>query len=246
MASVTSGELLYGLCDLHKINLLPAEESGRRSGNNTISSNNELQTFLAGKLQDQTDLHLIRELRERIETAHEASIAHLKHSVPHELSAINRALVLECQIEKERLAHTIHKLQKTFEAQAMQSILRYVSVVKEDMDSAKKQLDHERQQKEALKKQALVCRDFLMFCCHLRQETSGRLEITCLPHSSAQFIRCVKAVHDNLGDSFGKLTRRRRIKPEDARVLNVFKVKNLHLSKKLHVSIHFVSRAVLC
>lgn len=228
--NVTSGELLYRLCGLDKVNLIPE-----------VAGGNQLQKFLETKLPTNgtaatDELAIVRKLRAQVETSHLANVNYIGSAVVQEVSTAGRAILMEAVLEKERVATALSRQQKVFEASAMQSVLKFVSVVKEDIATAKKQLDEERQQKGSLKKQAKVCRDFLMFCRHVHMESSGRIEITCLPHNSAQFGRCVNAVHENLTDGYGVLTSKRKIAEEDVRVLNVFKMKNNYLSRQLQAA----------
>lgn len=75
-----------------------------------------------------------------------------------------------------------------------------------------------------------------MFAHHLQLESRSTLSLTCLPPSSPQYVRCVKAVHDNLGTQVGGVDLPPgRVRPDSVRVLNVFKVKNAYLSKALQV-----------
>jgi hypothetical protein len=218
--NVTSGELLYRLSGLEQVELI---SNGRDTGG--------IQKFLEVKApgKKSKEVETLNNIRSHVQAQYSASTEHSKHTL-QKLSGLKSALLMDVALDNERIQQYLTKQQRQFESTAMQSILTYASVIKRDMLSAKNMLEQESRDKEALKKQAKVCRDFLMFCTHARLESRGKLDITCLAHNTAQFVRCVKAVHDNISDNLGM------VNEEHVRVLNVFKIKHAALSRQLHVS----------
>ena len=226
---VTSGELLYRLNDLHRLDLI-AE---------TAAANN-LRSFLEVTGKDQTrkrDILMgkILNMRPVIEKTHDSQVRHLQ-SIKTFIQSHQRATLAEVNKESQSLRAMLQNNSNTFDTNALQSALEYFSILKKDIEAASEQLKKERSEKDALKKQAKVCRDILLFSTHLKLETNRKVEISLLPVDSAQFLRCVRAVHDNIGSSFGLQHKpRNKLTPNDVRILNVFKVKNDHLSKVLQV-----------
>lgn len=227
---VTSGELLYRLNQLNKLDLLPDQ----------IASNN-LRSFLDISGKDQSrkrDIFLgkILNLRPIIERTHQGQIKHVK-SLENYIENYQRAIMAETKKESETLKMLLNNNSRTFDTNALQSALDYFSILKKDIEGATEHLRRERSEKDALKKQAKVYRDIMLFSCHLKLETNKKIEITALSTDSAQFIRCMRAVHDNIGQTFGmQLKPRQKMTPKDIRILNVFKLKNDFLSRSLQVS----------
>eukprot|EP01039_Chlorochromonas_danica_P005261 gene5261-5795_t len=247
---VISGELLYHLCGFEQINLIKDDSvrsqllhqflGNNRSATVTISTPSagnvtEANNTSSNNTNDREEIAALQALRDQVEMNYQSTVHHLTKGLSEEIDSVRRSLMVEVLIERE-LAHTeLKKDLHRFDAAAMQSILQYASVIKADMEAAKRQLAQERQEKEILKQQARVCRDFLLFSCHLNMESRGRIDIVCLPHQSTQFQRCVKAVHDNLNDVRS---------PEEVRILNVFKIKHQALAHLLHAATMKVGREV--
>jgi hypothetical protein len=71
----------------------------------------------------------------------------------------------------------------------------------------------------------------------LALETKSRIELQHLSPSTAQYVRCVKAVHDNLHNCFGFNKSSAMIPdPDNVQILNIFKLKNTVLARNLQVT----------
>eukprot|EP01031_Cornospumella_fuschlensis_P028288 gene28288-34156_t len=230
--NVTSGELLYRLCDLETLDLLGGGERKKSNGQS-------LQDMLDVKAADaNSQLEALQQLRQRIDETHAAAKTHIQGSVMKRIDILRQLLADQLRNEADHIKQQLTLKQKAFDAQALKSVLSYTSIMRDDMRSSKSQLEQERRDKEALKKQAKVCRDLLIFAHHLQLESRSTLSLTCLPPSSPQYVRCVKAVHDNLSAQQieGAELSSSRVAADSVRVLNVFKVKNAYLSKALQMA----------
>lgn len=138
--------------------------------------------------------------------------------------------------EKLLIKNMLETKGQEFDACALQSMLQYAAVLQQELLDAQKSLAQERAMKDILKDQARISRDLLLFSVHLSLETKGRIELQHLSASTAQYVRCVKAVHDNLHNCFGFSRVSPMIPdPDNVSILNIFKLKNTVLAKNLQV-----------
>ncbi len=229
---ITSGELLYRMNNLREVDLLPSDPN--------ISI--QLREFLdiAGKdvvKRREKSLMLTSSLRPIIDECFSNKVDHLsKQTIPF-IRSLQQCIQTELEKDVSYSSALLHKNTKHFEAKALESTLQYFSVLKEEIEGAAHQLQIERSEKESLKKQAKVGRDIMLFNQHLRMESRKQIELVPLHPESAQFQRCVRAVHDNLNESFGLMLKPKfKLTAKDVRILNVFKLKNDRLTKQLQVS----------
>lgn len=231
-SDITSGELLYRINNLHEVDLLPSDSNISHQLRQFLDIHGREQVMRREKTLKSTLL-----LRPTIQEFLSHKARHLsEHSIPF-ITALQQCIVSELEKETSYTSALIHENAKQFEAKALESTLQYFFVLKQEIDSASQQLQSERCEKDALKRQAKVARDIMLFNQHLRMESRKRIEISLLHHESAQFQRCVRAVHDNLNDSFGLMLKSKvKLTPKDARIVNVFKLRNDNLAKSLQVS----------
>lgn len=149
--NITSGELLYRLCNLDTLDLLGGGERKKSNGQS-------LQDFLDVKVSDpNNDLEALQQLKSNIEDTHTSSNAHLHGSVMRRIEVLHQILADQLRNEVDYIKQQLIHRQKAFDAQALHSVLTYTSIMRDDMRTCKDQLEQERRDKEALKKQAKVC-----------------------------------------------------------------------------------------
>lgn len=231
--SITSGELLYRSNQLQWLDLIPSDPT----------SSAQLRDFLDIRSREQVARREQQRssLRSAIATmrdAHQRKVDHIAFVRDNMLRAHQAAILASAKQEAQRVLSLIEQNVQRFEARALNSMMQYFLVLKQEIESVANQLDTERSEKESLKRQAKVARDILLFNCHLRMESRGKIELSLLHQESAQFQRCVRAVQDNMQSSFGGLLQPRRpLTARDVRIVNVFKLNNDHLSARLQVII---------
>lgn len=204
----------------------------------TMKVNQSVRTFL--KRKDDNNLQ-VAQLRQKIVEGLLARLNHLENGILSTIKSRTELNRLHVYREKLLAKNVIDSNRERFDYSALQSILQYSSILQQELYDANQALLRERAMKESLKDQAKVTRDLLFFSTHLRSETKGKIELTLLPTSTAQFSRCVKAVHDNLHNCFGFNAKSPLIPDSDnVRIINVFKLKNALLAQNLHV-LHITS-----
>jgi hypothetical protein len=229
---VTSGELLYRINNLHHVDLLPTDGATSTQLRQFLDTNGKEQ---ARRRENQLSLTL--SLHPNITELHVRKLKHVSEKSIPWIQAHKQSIISEVEKEVSYTSTLLHENAKQFEAKALESTLQYFSVLKQEIESAFQQLESERMEKESLKRQAKVARDIMLFNQHLRMESRNRIELTLLHPESAQFQRCVRAVHDNLNESFGLMLKPKvKLVAKDVRIINVFKLKNEILAKPLQVS----------
>ncbi|RYH06534.1 hypothetical protein EON65_42750 [archaeon] len=135
---------------MDSLDLLGGGERKRSNGQN-------LQDFLDVKVSyNNIDLEALQQLKKQIEDTHSTGTAHIHGSVMRRIEALHQILADQLRNEVEHIKHQLVHKQKAFDAQALHSVLTYTSIMRDDMRSSKEQLEQERKDKEALKKQAKV------------------------------------------------------------------------------------------
>jgi hypothetical protein len=163
----------------------------------------------------------------------------------------NHYLLSICQ-ENSLLSSKLQSNSSFFSSSLFSSICSYYEVLRKELFLEKKKLKFERLDKEIHHKGVSLLKNILIFNCHLILETKKNIEITVLIRNSPQFLRCSKAVFDNLGNSnlfqtsSQKHTSTNHNKnliyetlrnKEELKVINIFKLKNNFLSNNLQVTL---------
>lgn len=222
---ITSGELYYHV------------ETGHGQASIAESkSYSQVKAFLSREKEVEDGSVKIRQARmlllqsyaAKVQHFDEASMALISNQVEHKMLAAYREMM--------QLKQKIQLYKQQFDHCVLQSVLQYVNVLQQEILEANTLLQQERLMKDSLKDQASLTRQLKTYCAHLKLETKGKIELTALSSNSAQFVRCVKAVHDNLHNCFGfNNTSPMLPTPQNVHIINVFKLKNSFLAKAMQV-----------
>ncbi len=159
------------------------------------------------------------------------------NGIAESISIFKTKILSRVTTENSILTMKLASLQELFDANVMQLVLDYYAILKSELDATREQLAIERLDQQVLIKQAAVLRDIRLFTCHLMVETQGTIGLSLLTADSQQFVRCVKAVTDNInGDAFGLSLAATDHLKTTLRVQNVLKLQNSFLSGKLKVT----------
>lgn len=221
--SVTSGELYFRLF----------LEDEKKAGENDIKLPSSMRTFL--KRKDDPNKEILH-TRHRALQLLLARVNFLKSTLPT-VKGMSNAAKLRIFREKLLLKNALEAKGQEFDACALQSVLQYAAVLQQELADAQRSLVQERAMKEILREQARVSHELILFSTHLALETKSRIELQHLSPSTAQYVRCVKAVHDNLHNCFGFNKSSPMIPdPDNVQILNIFKLKNTVLARNLQVT----------
>lgn len=229
---ITSGELYYHV------------ETGHGQASIADSkSYSQVRSFLRRDNKEVEDGSIkIRQTRKLLLQSRAAKVQHLDEALMELISNRVEHKMLAAHREMMDLNQKIRLYKQQFDHCALQSVLQYASVLQQEIIEANTLLQQERLMKDSLKDQASLTREFKTYCAHLKLETKGKIELTALSSNSAQFVRCVKAVHDNLNNCFGfGNTAPMLPTPQNVNIINVFKLKNSFLAKAMQV--HFVFKS---
>lgn len=186
----------------------------------------------------------IKAVREFIKDSYKLKLQSNTTGIVELIQSFKSKILSKISIENTILDMKLLELQKLFDSNVMQLVLEYYSILKVEVDSARANLAMERAEQQVLLKQAEMLRDIRLFACHLAVETRGALGLSLLPPEPQQFVRCVKAVTDNVnGAMFGLRPDQTEHVKRNLRVRNVLKLQNAFLSKKLKVRL--LNRTVL-
>jgi hypothetical protein len=177
-----------------------------------------------------------------IKINYEIYLMKLKHhinDIQNIVHSTNDNIITEIKLENEKLKIKIDNLLHHYESHTMQCILQYYNIIKKEFDSSRIRLLYDRLEKQILIKQAEILYQLRLFSSHLIIETKGKIFFSIASYDSQQYIRCVKAIKDNV--NIEKITNSNlniiniidfKMK---TKVLNVFKLQNGFLSRKLQV-----------
>lgn len=176
-----------------------------------------------------------------IKTNYEIYVMKLKHhinDIHNIVHSTNDNIITEIKLENEKLKIKIDNLLHHYECHTMQCILQYYNIIKKELDSSRIRLLYDRLEKQILIKQAEILYQLRLFSSHLIIETKGKIFFSITSYDSQQYIRCVKAIKDNV--NIEKINNSNlNINIIDfkmkTKVLNVFKLQNGFLSRKLQV-----------
>ncbi len=153
------------------------------------------------------------------------------------IDSFKTSLISKISLENSLVSNQLSNMLSEYESQVMQLVLDYFAILKSEVDLNRTKLETNKQDQLVLVNQASVLRDIRLFACHLAVESRGQLGLSMLPLESQQFVRCVKAVVDNVNVSC--------CNPEICssvddlknllRVPHVFKLQNSFLAGKLKV-----------
>jgi len=224
---ITSGELYYNV------------EIGH--GQASISDSKsyaQVKAFLSREKEEDGSIK-IRQTRRLLLQSHAAKVQHVDEALMELISNRVEHKMLAAHREMIQLKQKIQLYKQRFDHCVLQSVLQYASVLQQEIVEANTLLQQERLMKDSLKDQASLTRELKTFCAHLKLETKGKIELTVLSPNSAQFVRCVKAVYDNLHNCFGfNNTSPMLPTPQNVHIINVFKLNNSFLAKAMQV--HFL------
>eukprot|EP01039_Chlorochromonas_danica_P012259 gene12259-13968_t len=221
--SVTSGELYFRLF----------LEDEKKAGENDIKLPSSMRTFL--KRKDDPNKEILH-TRHRALQLLLARVNFLKSTLPT-VKGMSNAAKLRIFREKLLLKNALEAKGQECDACALESVLQYAAVLQQELADAQRSLVQERAMKEILREQARVSHELILFSTHLALETKSRIELQHLSPSTAQYVRCVKAVHDNLHNCFGFNKSSPMIPdPDNVQILNIFKLKNTVLARNLQKS----------
>jgi hypothetical protein len=217
---ISSGELFYRVV--------------KDKGPLDTSSYPQLHAFL--NLSDTNDdsLQRIEQLQRKLKTSFASKYCHYSVTSLLRFRSKLEAIILRLYQEKLQLTAALQSNQDKFDYIALQAVLQYASILQQEIQEATDALLYEKATKDSLKEQAKICKELLIFAIQLSKETKEKIELQQLSPNSAQFTRCVKAVHDNLHNIFGFQSDSTMIPTaNNVRILNVFKLKNIYLAQNL-------------
>jgi hypothetical protein len=178
-----------------------------------------------------------------IKINYEIYIMKLKHhinDIQNIVHSTNDNIITEIKLENEKLKIKIDDLLHHYESHTMQCILQYYNIIKKELDSSRIRLLYDRLEKQILIKQAEILYQLRLFSSHLIIETKGKIFFSITSYDSQQYIRCVKAIKDNVNIEKINNSNLNIINIIDfkmkTKVLNVFKLQNGFLSRKLQVT----------
>jgi hypothetical protein len=232
---MTSGELLYQCNDLQLVELVQ----------NDVQASSQLRLFLDVHSQEQAqkrDIALANTLNVRmvVNQTSEATVKHIQHTKSVVIPSLQNSWLAKIECETKNALILLEENAKRFDSRTLTATLQYFSVLKNEIDQTSSDLAAERADKEALKRQAKVARDIMLFNCHLQLECCKKIELSILHHDSAQFQRCVRAVQENLQSNFHNMfspsmSNKSKFTSRDVSIINVFKLRNDFLAKNLQV-----------
>lgn len=128
--------------------------------------------------------------------------------VAHEAVTLQQYFAAACDTAKNEAASSAAKitdetiqLQESTDTKIMQHLLQYFSILKEEVNSTRERLVRHSVECNRKKHQAKRLRDIQIFANHLQIETHGGVTIESISLGNPQWLRCGKAVKDNLSDS---------------------------------------------
>lgn len=177
----------------------------------------------------------------------EAYILKLRHrilTVRKAVELMKSQILNEIEFQNQRITSHLLEQQSRFDADVLQLVLQYYAIIQHEIATSRTKLLQENSEKDLLCKQAAILRDIRLFAYHLMVESRGKLGFTLLSPESQQFVRCVKAVMDNINNGVFQMANADALRTQ-IKVLNVFKLQNSFLSGKLQVRVD-CARAVYC
>lgn len=227
MMEVTSGEILFRACNMGEAGRSACpevtEEFWQYLEANQLSSNVSDDIVLTNKaIASSVETYLLK-------------LTHKIKSARKSIELTKQKILTEVAVQNLNVKISLLESQRRFEAKAMQLVLRYYTILHNELRSSKKMLSKEKSEKGVLFKQAKILRDVRMFASHIIVESRGKISFSMLPPDSQQFSRCVKAVIDNVNAHRSIVSGMRDIKTK-TKVLNVFKLQNSYLSGKLQAA----------
>lgn len=226
---ITSGELYFQLFASHEEEA-KIKSDGSRSD---IKLSSQLRSYLRRKEEMDSNMssvryNVIKAFLSKVDSLEKSMLPVIKSRVNTHLLRVYR--------EKMLFKNMLAQNQQRFDHSALQSILQYAAILQEEIQEANRSLSQERAMKDSLKEQARTSRNLLLFTEHLKLETKSKLQLIALQSNTAQFVRCVKAVYDNLQNIFGVDNQSPLIPTaENVTIINIFKLKNSFLAKNLQV-----------
>jgi hypothetical protein len=215
---ITSGDLLYHTDDFnfhllfssvkdYKVSkkLLPNTQHNDSSDQNAIiiKSIEELLNYenTEKKLyQHKNKIQTYLLLRNMIRKLYEQKLQYFSRKLIKTINFHKLNYLMTAGKETTNLHNRLLANFHSFQSVLLTSSLQYFHILRKDLSSAKEKLLVERYEKELLKKQALLLKNISIFNIHLALETKRSIELTLLSKNTQQFLRCMKAVYDNLGN----------------------------------------------
>ena len=155
------------------------------------------------------------------------------HLLQQAIESTVACIITDTKLRAKTVSARLSDAERQYEAHFLELVLQYYSVLKDEWVASRGELEKQRDRKSTALLHAEVNRDFKYFAFHLRNETSGIISLSLVNTNSAQYERCVRAVIDNKQ----LLESKQSDKSEyDMKVLNVLKLNNSFLSRKLKVS----------
>jgi hypothetical protein len=183
--------------------------------------------------QQNSELQRVKKLGQAIIQSYQLKVRRIVLSTLKAVQNEKNATLANVALKNELYLTKLSDEQKTQDASLLESVLNYYAILSQEMSAANEGLQIERTDKVVVLKQAAILRDLRYFACNLYVETKGRISLTMLHQESPQFERCVKAVMDNINTA---ITEELQMDTSTTKVLNVLKLQNPFLSKKLQVS----------
>jgi hypothetical protein len=227
--SAVSGELYFRL----------QEQNGNCGRNYQTDMSDEFWNFLGVEHQNSMKkfIHFRQLNSQHFKKCFALKNMHDIYLLNWSIESIKEKICTQFELNTIQFDKNLNNLVNDFDSIMLILVMEYYSVLEKEVLSTRNRLTNEAIEKEIKIKQAIALNNIRTFLCHLNVETNNKILITSLPKESPQFLRCVKAIIENLNPVYFVFDDGNNFEycKKKIKILNVFKSQNQFLSTNLQV-----------